>query len=130
MRNNSKPVYDFVSGNLNLNQCLNDYDEKVRNIEEANKQLVRTGDRNAILKIKAEIHDNEIHRNDLKAKVDYYTKIVNDLSKDSAVKNYQALTNQIEKIKEVQKSKRDSLEELKNEIQVRNRQLEEIRKSS
>ena len=97
LRMNDRNVYDYCSSKVNLEECLKAYQEKSLLAEEKENELSRTGDRSAQLKLKAELQDLEVHRNDLRAKIDFYRKQIQEFERADIVQKYQSLLMQIEK---------------------------------
>lgn len=131
LRLNEKKVYDYCSSKINLDECLKAYQEKSRLIETKENELNQTGnrpeDRNAQLKLKAELQDLEVHRNDLRAKIDFYRKQIQDLEKAEIVQKYKSLLAQMEKINIILKEKREKAQEIKALVQAKTKELEMLR---
>ncbi|HEY8395326.1 MAG TPA: hypothetical protein VIK96_00955, partial [Bacilli bacterium] len=131
LRLNEKKVYDYCSSKINLDECLKAYQEKSRLIETKENELNQTGnrpeDRNAQLKLKAELQDLEVHCNDLRAKIDFYRKQIQDLEKAEIVQKYKSLLAQMEKINIILKEKREKAQEIKALVQAKTKELEMLR---
>ncbi|MDD3999555.1 MAG: hypothetical protein PHX62_01500, partial [Bacilli bacterium] len=131
LRTNEKTVYDYSASKVNMEECLKSYQEKSRLIEEKQQELSQTSsnsdDRIAQNKIKAEIQEFEVHRNDLRAKIDFYRKQITDLEKQEIVQKYNALLTQMEKIRSVLLEKREQAEAIKVQVQVKTKELENFR---
>ncbi|NLD26233.1 MAG: hypothetical protein GX661_02610, partial [Acholeplasmataceae bacterium] len=117
LRSKEKVVYDYCTGKINLDECLKTYQEKSKLIEDKQEELAKTSsnpeDRTAQLKLKAEIQDLDVHRNDLRAKIDFYRKQLSELEKQEIVQNYKSLIMQMEKIRAIQREKREQAEAIK-----------------
>lgn len=123
-------IYDFCSSKNNLDECLKEYQSKSELIEKRQNDLeegISEGEgRTEQLKVKAEIQDLMVHRDDLRAKIDFYRRQIIDLEPKENVKKYNALISQIEKIRVVQRELRDKAEAIKFEVQTKTKQLENI----
>ena len=121
-------IYDFCSSRNNLDECLKEYQSKSELIEKRQNALadgVLEGEgRTEQLKVKAEIQDLMVHRDDLRAKIDFYRRQIIDLESRENVKRYNAVISQIEKIRVVQRELRDKAEAIKLEVQTKTKQLE------
>ena len=127
LRMNDRNVYDYCSSKVNLEECLKAYQEKSLLAEEKENELSRTGDRSAQLKLKAELQDLEVHRNDLRAKIDFYRKQIQEFERADIVQKYQSLLMQIEKINNILREKREKAQEIKALVQAKTRELEMLR---
>ena len=100
-------------------------------IEEKEERLAQTSsrpeDRTEQLKLKAEIQDLEVHRNDLRAKIDFYRKKCTELENEEIVEKYKSLRMQMEKIRSIQRDKREQAETIKTEVQNKTKELENLR---
>ncbi|HHZ11781.1 MAG TPA: hypothetical protein GYA05_03595, partial [Acholeplasmataceae bacterium] len=127
LRMSDKNVFDYCTSKINLDECLKAYQEKTVQMEEKEKELSGTTDRTAQLKLKAEIQDLEVHRNDLRAKIDFYRKQTQELERADIVQKYKILLSQIEKINGILKEKRDKAQEIKTLVQEKTKELEKLR---
>jgi hypothetical protein len=131
LRAKEKAVYDYCTGKINLDECLKTYQEKSKLIEDKQEELAKTStrpeDRNAQLKLKAEIQDLDVHRNDLRAKIDFYRKQLMELENQEIVQNYKSLIMQMEKIRAIQREKREQAEAIKVQVQAKTKELESLR---
>jgi chromosome segregation ATPase len=131
LRANEKTVYDYCTCKVNMDECLKSYQEKSRMIEDKQQELSKTAnrqeDRTSQLKFKAEIQDLDVHRNDLRAKIEFYRKQLSDLEKEEIVQNYKALLSQMEKIRNVLREKREQAEAIKVQVQAKTKELEALR---
>ncbi len=131
LRMSEKAVYDYYTSKVNLDESLKSYQEKSRQIEEKQNELSqisnRPEDRNAQLKIKAELQDLEVHRNDLRAKIEFYRNQIQNLEKADIVLKYKSLLSQMEKINTILREKREQAQEIKALVQAKTKELEMLR---
>ena len=131
LRTQNKTVYEYCSIKVNLDEALKTYQEKSKLIEEKEERLAQTSsrpeDRTEQLKLKAEIQDLEVHRNDLRAKIDFYRKKCTELENEEIVEKYKSLRMQMEKIRSIQRDKREQAETIKTEVQNKTKELENLR---
>ncbi|HHX80170.1 MAG TPA: hypothetical protein GX692_03805 [Acholeplasmataceae bacterium] len=131
LRMNEKNVYDYCTSKVNLDECLKSYQEKSRQIEDKQNELNQTSnrpeDRNAQLKLKAELQDLEVHRNDLRAKIEFYRNQIQNLERADIVQKYKSLLSQMEKINTILREKREQAQEIKALVQAKTKELEMLR---
>jgi hypothetical protein len=132
LRNNEEEVSDFYNNKLFLGECLSEYNSKTKQMEEIQAKIDSLGNdpamKTELLKAKAEVTDLEVHRDDLRSKIDFSKKNLKDLEGNEAVMTYVKLVSQIDQIKTVVKDLRDQAEPLKEKIQAKNKELDALMK--
>ncbi|MGD9886655.1 MAG: hypothetical protein AB7T03_01675, partial [Bacilli bacterium] len=132
LRINEEKVSDFFNNKILLEQCLVDLNQRSQQMEAVSARIEAMGNEPAsktdLLKARAELTDLEVHRDDLRSKIDFCKKNIKDLEVDPVVATYIKLINQIDQIRQVQKELREKAEPLKDTIQAKNKELDTLMK--
>ncbi|HOH17783.1 MAG TPA: hypothetical protein PK087_00530 [Bacilli bacterium] len=132
LRINEEKVSDFFNNKILLEQCLTDFNARASQMTEVTARIESLGtepaNRTELLKAKAELTDLEVHRDDLRSKIDFCRKNLKDLETNATVATYMKLINQIDQIRNAQKELREKAELLKDSIQVKNKELDALMK--
>lgn len=127
LKQNDEDVFEYTSIIQSLEDCEIDYNQKNERIAVLQLEIENNGDRENVLRKKAEISDLLVHREDLKTKMDFFKAKLVELEANSNIVTYKKINNQINQIKKVSKDHRLAAEAIKAEVQNKTMQLEKMR---
>lgn len=132
LRLHEEKVSDYFNNKLLLEQCLSDFSQKSKQMDAVLERIESIGNEPAaktdLLRAKAEVTDLEVHRDDLRSKIDFCRKNLKDLEANPTVVTYMKLINQIDQIRNVQKELKGKLEPVKEAILVKTKELDALMK--